>query len=105
MEIIVIHWNVAITRTENTLQPNPPEVVNVLPGDSIVFTGAPATVTFPPGLTTPLSGPAPGTFRINPSARDGHYTYRIDSASEDVAGVAADVKVGLDFLPKKRVVL
>ena len=50
MEIIVIHWTIDIACAEDGLKPDPPEVVNVLPGDSLVFTGASAQSRspFPP---------------------------------------------------------
>ena len=97
MEIITIHWNIDLACTEDGLKPDPPEVVNVLPGDTIVFTGATATVTFPPGLTEPLSGPAPGAFKVHPSARDGRFAYRIDGASEEAGSASPSVKIGLAF--------
>ena len=97
MEIIVIHWNIDIARTDDGLQPDPPEIDNVLPGDTIVFTGAASTVTFPAGLTEPQSGPVPGAFRINPKARDGRYAYRIDGAAEGAGGASPSVRIGLAF--------
>lgn len=93
MEIIVIRWYVEISNTEDRLEPDPPEV-KVLQGDTIAFTGASASVTFPPGITEPESRPAPGAFRVKLSASDGLYAYRIDSSSEDRGGAVARVKIG-----------
>ena len=39
----------------------------------------------------------PGTFKINPSTRDGRYLYRIDGAADKARGASPSVRAGLAF--------
>ena len=98
MAALPMHWNVDLFPTGDRPVPNPPEIVNILPGDTLVFTGSSATVTFPAGLTVPASGPVPGTFRIAEAAEDGCYAYCIDRASKNPAeATRPTVSIGLVF--------
>ena len=78
---LYMHWNIVLTPSTQGLHPDRDEALNVLPGDTIIFTGAPALVTFPAGTTTPESGPVPGTFQVNALADEGCYAYRIEAPS------------------------
>lgn len=95
---VYIHWPIALAETAEGLLPEPRAVLQVLPGDTLVFTGPPATVTFPPGLTIPESGPVPGTFQVHREAQDGCYTYCIEARTE----VPAAPHAGPQPVPRRR---
>ena len=75
---LYMHWNVVLSPSTRGLSAPQTEDLHVLPGDTLIFTGAPAIVTFPPGTTVPASRSVPGTFRINAEAEDGDYAFCID---------------------------
>ncbi len=95
MAVAYMHWNVELPSPGNASPSSLPEIVNVLPGDTLVFSGAAATITFAEGLMDSESGPAPGAFRVNPLADDGSYTYHVVYPGEEASPAKDTVRIGL----------
>ena len=93
MAATYMHWNVELPNPGTISAASLPELVNVLPGDTLVFSGADATILFPEGLMEP--GSAPGTFRVDPLADDGPYPYLVVYAGEDAPRTRGTVRIGL----------
>ena len=92
---VYMHWNVTLSAPGETAPSSLPEIVNVLPGDTLVFTGASATITFPEGLVDSDVELEPGTFRIDPLADDGSYTYHIVYPGEQTPPAQGTLRIGL----------
>ena len=92
---VYMHWNVTLSTPGETAPSSLPEIVNVLPGDTLVFIGATATVVFPDGLMDSEVELSPGTFRVDPLADDGSYTYRIVYPDEQTPPAKGTLRIGL----------
>ena len=95
MGAVYMHWNVDLPGPEATPPSTLPEITNILPGDTLVFTGASATITFPDDLMDGESGLAPGTFRVNALADDGSYTYHVAYPGQEAPPATGTVRIGL----------
>ena len=93
---VYMHWNVTLSAPGETAPSSLPEIVNVLPGDTLVFSGASATVIFPEGLMDAESELAPGTFRIDPLADDGSYIYHVVYPNGEFPPAKGTVHIGLN---------
>ena len=90
-----MHWNVELPGPGHASSSSLPEIVNVLPGDTLVFCGAAAAIIFPEGLMDSESESAPGIFRVNPLADDGSYTYHVVYPGEEAPRTKGTVRIGL----------